>query len=177
LVFVLGALAFAVVAFMVSLYETRRASQLAEETQRQLDRANQALAESINNDLALQGDKSLTARQRNALWKLAAADEPVKRDFVSILAKSPDENVRASPGFAQISRALGLLRPSGAEAESLVAAVLGGLPSNQSENAALVKEFEAWSLNLLRRKSPRRSSSYSSRSAERLIPARSQRPP
>ena len=48
---------------------------------------------------------------------------------MSILAKSPEETVRASPGFAQISRALGLLRPSAAEAESLVAAVVGGLQS------------------------------------------------
>ena len=72
-----------------------------EETQRQLDRANKALAESINNDLGLEADKPLTSRQRQALWKLAVADEPVKSDYVFILASSLEETVRASPGIAQ----------------------------------------------------------------------------
>ena len=80
-----------------------------QDTQRQLDRANQALAESINNDLGLESGKPLTPRQREALWKLAVADEPTKRAFVSILATSREETVRVSPGLAQISRALGLL--------------------------------------------------------------------
>ena len=81
-------------------------------TRRQLDRANQALAESINNDLGLDPNKSLTPRQRQALWKLAVADEPIKRDFVSILDSSPQETRRVSPGLAWISRALGLLNAS-----------------------------------------------------------------
>ena len=87
--------------------------QAALETQRQLDRANQALAESINNELGLSDQLSeLKARQRGALWKLAVVDEPVKRNFVSILARNPGETIRDSPGFGQIFRALGLLRPS-----------------------------------------------------------------
>ena len=144
----LGAIAAAVIAGLflaASVYFGKRATDEARETQRQLDRANRALAESINNDLGLEADKPLTSRQRDALWKLAAAAEPVKSEFVSILAKSPNETVRASPGFAQISRALGLLRPSAAEAENLVAAVVGGLQStNETRNAApLVEEFKA----------------------------------
>jgi energy-coupling factor transporter ATP-binding protein EcfA2 len=139
------AAATAVVAFGMALWQTNIAKEQTKETQRQLDRANRALAESINNDLGLEADKPLTSRQRDALWKLAAAADPVKSEFVSILAKSPNETNRASPGFAQISRALGLLRPSAAEAESLVAAVVGGLQStNETRNtASLVEEFKA----------------------------------
>jgi hypothetical protein len=121
-------LALAAGGFAIFAYQQREtALQAKTETQRQLDRANQALAESINNDLALESGQRLTSRQRDAIWKLAAAAEPVKTEFVSILAKSPEETARASPGFAQISRALGLLRPSAAEAASLVAAVGAGL--------------------------------------------------
>jgi hypothetical protein len=50
--------------------------------QSQLDRANQAIAQSINNDLDLQPGDALTPRQRSALWQLAAADEPVKSKYV-----------------------------------------------------------------------------------------------
>ena len=75
-----GAFALAC-ALGVSLFEYQRASW-------QLDRANLALAESINNDFELEADKPLTSRQRNALWKLAAAAEPVKSEFVSILGSS-----------------------------------------------------------------------------------------
>jgi hypothetical protein len=85
-----------------------------------------ALAESIINDLGLESGEYLTPRQRKALWKLAVADEPTKQHFVSILG-SPEETVRTAPGFAQIWRALGLLRPSAAEAENLAAAVVGGI--------------------------------------------------
>jgi hypothetical protein len=93
-----------------ALRATQQAETATKETQRQLERANQALAESINNDLGVEPDKPLTPRQRQALWKLAIADEPIKRDFVSILASSPEETIRVSPGLARVSRALGLLR-------------------------------------------------------------------
>ncbi len=91
---------------------TQDAIAARQETQRQLDRANQALAESIENDLDLRSDEPLTTRQRQALWKLAVADEPVKRDFASILASKPEETIRVSRGLGQISRALGLLDAS-----------------------------------------------------------------
>ncbi|MET4716004.1 hypothetical protein ABIF63_000107 [Bradyrhizobium japonicum] len=99
------------------------------EVEFQLDRANQALAARINSELGFEPDTPLKAfalktRERNALWKLACADEHVKRHFVSILAGSPEETVRTSLGFAQIWRALGLLRPSVAEADDLVIAVV-----------------------------------------------------
>ena len=100
------------------------AGNASRQTLRQLNLANQALAQSINNDLDLSSDNSLTPRQRQALWKLAVADEPVKSDFISILAKNPEETARVSHGFAQISRALGLLRPSAAEVEGLLDPVL-----------------------------------------------------
>ena len=95
-----------------------RERQAATETQRQLDRANQALAESINSDLALP-NRTLTPRQRQALWKLAVADEPIKSDFVSIIVSSPEESVRASPVFDKFSRCIGLLWPMPSEAEKL----------------------------------------------------------
>jgi hypothetical protein len=122
--------------------ERDNADNARKETQRQLDRANQALAGSINNDLDLKSYEPLTPRQRQALWKLAVANEPIKHDFVSILANSPEETIRVSPGFAQISRALGLLRPSAAEAEILVDAVIGGLQSTTSP-APLIAELQA----------------------------------
>ena len=60
---------------------------------------------------------------------------------MSILDKSPSETVRASPGFGQIARALGPLRPSAAEAESLLVAMVEGLQS--ANNTTLVEEFKA----------------------------------
>ena len=95
-----------------------RERQAATETQRQLDRANQALAESINSDLALP-NRTLTPRQRQSLWKLAVADEPIKSDFVSIIVSSPEESVRTSPVFDKFSRCIGLLWPTPSEAETL----------------------------------------------------------
>jgi hypothetical protein len=91
--------------------ERDNARRAAEATQRQLDRANQAVAESINNDLGASHDslEFFSPRQLRAVWKLAGAGEAIKRDFVSILAGSPDEMIRASPLLDRISRALGLL--------------------------------------------------------------------
>ncbi len=145
----LGAVAatavIALVAFSVSLYEYDRASKQANETQLQLDRANQALAESINNDLGIGSGNNLSARQRNALWKLAFADESVKGDFVSTLAGSAEETIRASFGFDKISRALGVLRPSVGEANSLAAAAIAAFQKTDGvENDMwLVAELEA----------------------------------
>jgi hypothetical protein len=129
-----AAIAFAGVFGFVSYYEYKRASQQTVETQRQLDRANQALAQSINSALGLDPSTPFSPFQRNALWKLAATGEPVKRAFVSMLAASPEEMARASPGYPQIFRALGPDRPSPAEAENLVSAVLGGLKTTEGTN-------------------------------------------
>ena len=95
-----------------------------EALQLQLDRANRALADAINNDLVFGGGGRWAPRTCNALWRLAVADEAVKGEYVAILAGSSGEMARAAPGFAQISRALGLLRPSPDEAERLVAAAI-----------------------------------------------------
>jgi site-specific DNA-cytosine methylase len=119
---------------------TQRADSAREETQRQLNRANQALAESINNDLGFKPDEPLTPRQRQALWKLAVADELVKRDFESILASSPDETIRVSPGFAYISRALGLLKAS--QARDLVVRQVGQT-TNPEALQALAQALQA----------------------------------
>jgi TIR domain len=133
---VVATAAVAVVGFGIALWQTK-------ETRHQLDRANQALAESIDNDLGLEPNEPLGPRQRQALWKLALADEPVKSDFVSILANSSEETVRVSRGFAQISRALGLLRPSPAEAEKLVAPAVGGLKHTRGQPGFLIDELKA----------------------------------
>jgi hypothetical protein len=127
----------------------RRAKEAAEDAanklQFQLTRANRALAESINSDLGSELHKPLSARARNALWKLAYADEPVKCAFVSILAGSPEETARASPNFSHIFRALGLLRPASTEAERLLLAVVEGLKNRHgtANTAALVEELKA----------------------------------
>jgi hypothetical protein len=172
--YALGAGGFAVVMFFFSVYEAQRLIQQTEVTslakeaelrareaehqaklaaRQVMDevlRANQALAESINNDLALQAGRIRGARQREALWKLAAADEQIKSDFVSILAQNPEETIRSSRGFPQVSRALGLLRPTPIEAEALIAAVVGALqtPEGQKDAAFLAAEFETLAAKL-----------------------------
>jgi hypothetical protein len=97
------------------------------QVQRELDRANNALAAAITNDLTFVAILPFTTRQRQALWTLAVADESVKSCFVLALAKSPGEVVRVAPGFIQISRALGLLWPSGTEASILFDSAVNGL--------------------------------------------------
>ncbi len=111
----LVAFLFAIAAGAFGLYarhERNVAEEAAQEAQRQLDRANRELAASINSGLGSDPLFPLTSRQRNTLWKLALTNEPVKSDFISIMAGSSEETVRISPWFAQIWRALGLLRPS-----------------------------------------------------------------
>ena len=117
-------------------YFAERAAR--EQAQLQLARANQALAQSISNDLGLRPNEPLDARERQALWKLALADEAVKGDFVFILAKTPEETARVAPGFAQISRALGLLRPSPDEVASLVEPVIKQFGQTNEAPAFLV---------------------------------------
>src|ERR1700733_1785119 len=69
--------------------ESNRAKQFSYESQRALDRANQALAAAINNDLVFNPDESWGPRARDALWRLTLADEAVKNDYMSILTTSP----------------------------------------------------------------------------------------
>jgi hypothetical protein len=139
--------------------ELENQRHIAMAIQRQLDRANAALAEAINSDLGWDPDQilTLTARQRNALWRLAVADDAVKGDYVGILTGSPGETVRAAPGFAQISRALGLLRRSPAEAESLVGAAINAVLAQRDSDLSysigdicdpLVAEIRALAPNL-----------------------------
>jgi hypothetical protein len=113
------------------------------QVQRELDRANQALAESIDNDLGIEIDKPLTARQRNALWKLADADEAVKRDFVWIIAGSANEMVRASDGLPKLLRAIGPLSPD--ELGRLLRAAIDGLPTSTDPKSlkALAEALQA----------------------------------
>jgi hypothetical protein len=132
---------------------TQQANNATKETQRQLDRANQALAVSINNDLGLSENEpqEFSPRQREALWKLAVVDEPVKRDFISVLVNNPKDLIRVSRGFAQISRALGILRPTPTEGETLIAAVVGELRTadDQRDTPFLRTEFRGLA-NVLR---------------------------
>ena len=92
-----AAAALAIVGASVAAYESFRAAQQAQETQRQLARADMAVAQSINNDLGLEPNKPLTVRQRNALWKLAVADELVKESFVLTLERAPAEDLPHCP--------------------------------------------------------------------------------
>ena len=113
------------------------------QVQRELDRANQALAELIDNDLGIEIDKPLTARQRNALWKLADADEAVKRDFVWIVAGSANEMVRASAGLPKLLQAIGPLSPD--ELGRLLRAAIDGLPTSTDPKSlkALAEALQA----------------------------------
>jgi energy-coupling factor transporter ATP-binding protein EcfA2 len=91
-----------------------------QESQRQLDRANLALAQGLLNDLDLKSDQPLTERQRNTLWKLATSPEAVHRHFISMLSASPEDMDRVEARFNGVSRSLGLQWPSPAEAEKLL---------------------------------------------------------
>ena len=123
---------------------TNDAINAKEETKRQLDRVNQALAQSINNDLVF-GGFSWAPRTRSALWKLAFADEAVKTYYVSSLTNNLGETGRAAPGSAEIFRALGLLRPSPAETQRFFAAAIGVISTSEGgENSySLVAEIGA----------------------------------
>ena len=145
--------AIALLAFAASLVERSIASKnelkavkQAEETQHQLARATIALAEGRLNDLDLTPDRSFTARQRNALWKLAMADEAVQLRFISALSTSPEDMGRVAAGFRVVSRSLGFQRPTQAEAEKLFFAALAALewPAREPKTArAVVIAFEA----------------------------------
>ena len=104
------------------------------QVQQQLDRANSALAAAITNDFTFVAILPFTARHRQALWKLAVADESVKSSFISALSKNPAEVVRLAPGFIQISRALGLLWPSATEAGILFDSAVKGLQGSPLVN-------------------------------------------
>jgi hypothetical protein len=98
-----------------------KAREANEEKQSQLDRASQALAAGILSDLDLKRNEPFTARQRNALWRLAAADEEVRAHFISALSANGEEIARVGAGFSEVSRSLGLQWPSPADAEKLLA--------------------------------------------------------
>jgi energy-coupling factor transporter ATP-binding protein EcfA2 len=96
--------------------ESTRADWQTRETQRQLDRANQALAESIDNDLGIERDQPLTERQRNALWRLALADDAVKKDGlrrVFCMAASPQRPTALAAISARNARSSRTIVPSG----------------------------------------------------------------
>jgi hypothetical protein len=107
------------------------------QVQRELDRANNALAAAIRNDFIFLPNLPLTGRESQALWSLAVADKEVKRSFISTLAENPTELIRVSPGFIQISRALGLMWPSQAEAKTLFDSALKGFTGAALANFCL----------------------------------------
>ena len=124
----------------------RLSRAFAEEEEQQLKRAIRTKAQSIVNNLEVRyGDDLyvyLTSRQLCELWNLATVEERVKTEFVSILAEELTETIRVSPAFSTISRALGVLRPYEAEAESLAIAVVRALhASNHKASTFLVREL------------------------------------
>ena len=116
--------------------KTEEVEREAQRTQTALDSANKALAEAINSDLVFDPNSLAAPRTRDALWRLARADEAVKNDFVSVLAESPDETARAAPGFVPIARALELLRPSPDEAQRLLGAAIKAISTADGRNAS-----------------------------------------
>ena len=138
----------ALIGFGVSLYYSREASQqelraeqlaehagrLANDVLTQLDRANRAIAATIDSDLVFEPGQTFAARTRNALWKLARADEAVRSDYIAILTNRPRELARATPGFPQISRSLGTRWPQPDEAERLFATAIDALTLGTSKS-------------------------------------------
>ena len=84
---VVAALAFACAAIFAvgSGYEYLRGTE-------QLDRANQNLADAINNDLGFEPNKAFTSRQREALWRLALANEFRKNQVRIYIGWKPQRN-------------------------------------------------------------------------------------
>jgi hypothetical protein len=145
----------ALVAFAASLYLASLASQRALESQRQLDRANKALAAGILADLDLRKlgglyRGSLTSRQRDALWKLATADEAVRAAFISALSASPEDMARTAVGFREVSRSLGLQWPSSADANKLLTTAIAaiGKTTNSDALGALAEGLKALPVRL-----------------------------
>jgi hypothetical protein len=82
---------------------------MAEEKQRELDRANQAIAEALSSDLDFGEDGGLLSpRVRNALWRLTLADKNVKKSYLLFLLNNTEEMLRAAQAYARVSRAIGL---------------------------------------------------------------------
>jgi energy-coupling factor transporter ATP-binding protein EcfA2 len=129
---VLGLIA-SLYAWSVALKNESIARLAGQETQYQLDRANQALAAGILADMDLKRDSPLTVRQRNALWKLATADEAVRALFISALSASGEEIARIGAGFGEVSRSLGLQWPSPVDAEKLLATAVVAVNSANSD--------------------------------------------
>jgi energy-coupling factor transporter ATP-binding protein EcfA2 len=144
----------ALVALSASVYLGYLASQRALESQRQLDRANKALAAGILADLNFQPREqsilnshpglAFTGRQRNALWKLTTADEAVRAEFISVLSASPEDMIRIAAGFGEVSRSWGLQRPSWADANKLLTTAIDaiGQTSNPVALQGLAGEFD-----------------------------------
>jgi hypothetical protein len=79
----------------------------------------------------------LIARKRNALWRLARADEAVRADFISALTASPEDMARSAAGFREISRSLGPQWPSPADAEKLLTTATAAIAVNWSAGQPL----------------------------------------
>lgn len=82
------------------------------ESQRQLDRANRALANGILADLDLKREHPFTERQCNTLWRLATTNEAVRAKVIFALLTSAEYLSRIAAGFGEVSRSLGLPWPS-----------------------------------------------------------------
>jgi len=118
--------------------EARKAQNEAQNAREQLDRANRALAHSIWSDFDFRDQKSLSVRQRNALWSLVKADRGVQHVFVTDLISRPDEEMlRFSYRSQLISRALGLEWPSQAQAAEILSAIIAALLRNTNSLQAL----------------------------------------
>ena len=88
------------------------------EAERQLVRANTALATSIWNDLDLNDPATLDPGELKALWKLATSGGPIQRAFVTQLWSDPERMERFARRPAMVGRALGLTWPSPPEAQT-----------------------------------------------------------
>jgi AAA ATPase domain len=109
-----------------------KAEEEARKSERQLGRANQAQAAEILADLELNPTGYLTARQRNALWKLATSDDDVRARFISAFWAYPEDMARSASGFNKVFRSLGLQWPSASVAEKLFTTTVGFLTSEKA---------------------------------------------
>jgi energy-coupling factor transporter ATP-binding protein EcfA2 len=126
---VLFAVAFAAATFFywLATKQTQIAVNQREQTERQLDRANRALARGIWSDLVFV-EGNLTSRELNALWSLRVSDTAIRDRFVEELATVPDNLLRFGARPYVVARALGLGWPSPAEARRTLDAVLRAMP-------------------------------------------------
>jgi hypothetical protein len=126
------------------------ARQEKAEAERQLTRANAALAAGLWNDLDFASEDSLAPAERNALWTLAEDGGPVRAPFVKQLSADTERMQRFARRPEPVARALGLGWPVPQEAQPALRQALAmiGDTTGHDQLAGLANAAAALAANL-----------------------------